>query len=559
MEGRTLSNGNSDPIPVNTGNGFTVSYRGRFLYSRRYPAKNPEMIAKELALLPGTLILLVSPVLDYGIQILLDKLPENSFILGIEHEKKLFDFSGKNKKIDRPQFKSLYVNSPEETVRFIDEHIMSKIYSFRRCVRIDFSAGGMLHPEFYKQTENLLSEYISTFWKNRITLIKLGRNYAKNIFRNCGKLHKNVLSFDCEKIKKPVIVAGAGPSLDTFMPFIKKNRSSVFLIAVDAALSSFRNENINPDLAVTVESQIWIDSAFCGLKGKTPVLADLSSRPGSRGKTETLYFFLTPYTKASFLNRVRSFGLADFDVPPLGSVGLSALFVAGKIREAGKCQFPVFFTGLDFSWGKGFSHSKGSFQTTNVFSGSNRFSTQEQKRGELLYSALKRKNPDLYTTATLAGYAEQCAAHFSGGGFFRLGNAGLPVDFPSITMEEAEERIKYFHANLSTNFRAETNGETENTGETAFSVKTKEEAAVVFLETEEKKLQELKAILTGEKKENKEKLSALIKEADYLYIHFPDFTGEPSMRPDFLNRIRVETDFFLKTIRIAIKEAKGLR
>ncbi len=541
-----FSAADSEPIPVETGNGLTVSYRGRFLYSRRYPGKNPEAAAERLEILPGTLILLVSPVMDYGIRHLTARLPENSFVLAVEHDRNLFNFFIKNHTENHPLFKPVYAASPHEVIRFIDEHIMGKVCSFRRCMRVDFSAGGILHPEFYKQTEILISEYISTFWKNRITLIKLGRNYARNIFRNCADLCKRSCSFNGKNIRKAVIVAGAGPSLDSFLPFIKKNRLSVFLIAVDAALPSLQAASIIPDAAVTVESQIWINGAFCGAGKNIPVFADLSSRPGERGGANHVCFFFTPYTNASFLKRLRGLKAVDFEVPPLGSVGLSALFIAGKIKAMGRENLPVFFTGLDFSWGKGFSHSKGSFQIRDLFSRTNRLSTHEQKRGETFCSAAAWKNREFYTTPSMAGYAEQCAARFSNAGFFRLGNTGLPADFPSIGEEDAEKIIKAFSGG---------GGNRQAPAESLFSEAADKREIMSFLTGEKTRLEEIRGILTGETKDEKEKerLLPLIQEADYLYIHFPDFSGKVSLRPDFLNRVRIELEFFLKTINIAVR------
>ena len=73
-----------------------------------------------------------------------------------------------------------------------------------------------------------------------------------------------------------------------------------------------------------------------------------------------------------------------------------------------------------------------------------------------------------------------------------------------------------------------------------------------ILSKERVALQELKSLLTGEKQlpadQLQKEITHLITEREYLYLHFPD-GHKFAYTQSFLNRVRVEIDYFLKIIR----------
>ena len=294
----------SPPVLADTGNGFSVFYRNRFLYSRRFPAKHPEETAAAADILPGTLVLLFSPLLGYGVRTLLQHVPDGVFVLAVEHDAALFQLSrdffsrtgldaGENK-----CFRLIFAPEPETVTHFLDEGL-SGHPPFRRCIRLDLSGGAALYAGFYRQAEFLAAEYVSVFWKNRATLIRLGRKYAENIFKNCGELAAGIpdaILLQAGAVRKPLVVAGAGPSLGMATGFLRENRKGLFLLAVEAAVPALQAAGIRPDLIITVEAQIWINRAFCGnypdcrFPADIPVLADFTSRPQKRGKKKHTSF-----------------------------------------------------------------------------------------------------------------------------------------------------------------------------------------------------------------------------------------------------------------------------
>ena len=68
------------PCVVPAKQGFSVSYNQRFLYSKYNPSKLIIDKVSELSILPGTIFLCNSAILEYGIKELCNKLPENCLI-----------------------------------------------------------------------------------------------------------------------------------------------------------------------------------------------------------------------------------------------------------------------------------------------------------------------------------------------------------------------------------------------------------------------------------------------------------------------------------------------
>jgi uncharacterized protein YeeX (DUF496 family) len=110
------------------------------------------------------------------------------------------------------------------------------------------------------------------------------------------------------------------------------------------------------------------------------------------------------------------------------------------------------------------------------------------------------------------------------------------------SLENVLEIVQHFRRNIDTTARIKIH---ENDNQISCLEKVKK-----FLIDELKSLEELRTILiTGKKTE---KIIPIIKEREYLYLHFPDGYKEPTLDISFLNRIRAEIDFFIKDIKFSL-------
>ena len=188
-----IPNSKEKPSLVSAGQGFsflkTVSYKGRFLYSKYNPRKAVEAQIDSLEFLKGTLILVFSPVLWYGLDRLMEKLPEDCVVFAFEQDQELYklaleqlcNFPWKNKNV--------FLFNLNDTKK-IENSIKNLLSSgkIKRSLRIDFSAGVQFYKDIYDYNAKAVQDIIGTFWKNRITLSRMGRLFSKNLFKNISLL-----------------------------------------------------------------------------------------------------------------------------------------------------------------------------------------------------------------------------------------------------------------------------------------------------------------------------------------------------------------------------------
>ena len=566
---------------ASSGNGgtaaFTVQYKNRFLYSKYNPEKSIISAIEKTTILPGTLVIIFSPCLFYGIETLAEKcgaeLGKSIFIVAVEAEEKLWQFSLEH----NPEFEKIPKNAlqffPNDSLdaqginsflQAISSSAAKKFTGlslpppgiFRRAIRFDFSGGVFFHADFYAQFFSLIQNAIAQFWKNRITLVKLGRLFCTNIFKNLPRA-ANGIPFECleKKIEMPILVLCAGESLEKTISKLKtfgEKIKDIFIIAVDAAVAPLLSSEIKIDAVVANEAQIAIEKAYIGTKGaaaflqKRPILfCDLVSRHTIPRITNfPPCFFFSEFEKNNFCARLAEYGILPRKIPPLGSVGLSATYIATLLRKSD--GIPIFVSGLDFSFSCGKTHANGTMaykarllQNCRTVSCENYAAAFSH--GTTMVSG--KNGRAVFTTKIFLDYAALFHNFFSQAkNIFDCGEEGLDLGIArSNSIPFGKKRFDF----EKENYCGKKNETKKNT--------------IDFLQEERRALLTLADILSnGENAESRdnaipydEQITRLLEEREYLYLHFPD--GEsPKLKKNFLNRVRTQIDFFLKEIDLAM-------
>lgn len=531
------------PCLVQTGQGFSVKYKNKFLYSRYNPEKNIINLINNIEILPGTLILCISPCLGLGIKDLIRKLPENSKIIGIEYDSELLEFSKKEIKNLKTDFKELFQFIEKKDLNDLPIYINSKksIVSgyFKRALRIDFSAGVLLNQNFYNIFYESIQNSIGQFWKNRVTLVKFGHKYSTNFFKNLitASKHYYIDSF-INTINKPILVLGAGESFEDVLSKEKSVLDNYFIIAVDACIPALKSKKIHVDIVICEESQITITKAFIGCtKYARWTFTSLSSCPIiSRNANSNSVFYTTIFDDTNFINNLKNLSLLPKIIPPLGSVGLSAIFIALQLRMSN--DIPIYFLGLDFSYSIGKTHAKGTFPIIDRMAKTNKLNQINNYASSFsagTFYFLDKNNRKTLTSKILFNYANLFESIFKNNkNLFDCRSKGLNL---GIQYKE----FKYIkNENIINSFNTQPNQE-ENIN--------KKLRITDYFENEIIELKKLKNILQNGQNMNKEIRNTKIKEhlenREYLYLHFPDGISY-STDVAFLKRVRVEIDYFLK-------------
>ena len=539
------------PSLVETRQGVSVLYKDHFLYSKYDPSKAILNIISNLSIPEYSIILIFSPVLWLGLKELLAKLPVTSSIAVFEYEKPLFDFAQEN-------FPNELKDHLNNKIQIFNKSDIKKYFTFiqkqhfRKCLKIDFSAASALYKDDYNKIFTLTQRVIDQFWKNRLTLIKFGRLYSKNIFKNLTLLSDAIpLASLYKSVTKPILVLGAGESLNTTILELKKNFSKFFIICVDAAAAPLLDNGITPDAIIAVEGQQVIEKSYIGTPAdsKCLLIMDLVSRNHIPYITKGKYsFFVSNYADMNFFELLKNYNLLPPVIKPLGSVGLVSMEIALKLRK--DINIPVLFSGLDFSYSIGITHAKGTASHKALLS-----STSKLKSVLNISSAFNTgtssiicaNGKKMITSKALESYALLFNENFEDEqNIFDIRTSG-------INLTSAKADLDHFIESLPANLNS-------NSYELNLNYQAIPKSNITsFLQNEKQALEELKDLFTYadnsalRKKDISlnEQIDSILTNREYLFIHFPDAVG-PTNPQSYYNRIRIELDFFLKEINVAL-------
>ncbi len=588
------------PSANGAGGTFTLQYKNRFLYSKYNPQKNILAAIQSLEILPGTLVLAFSPCLFYGWNELQEKCKATgSEILCVEADAALHAFSKKTAQDQKLAATLLPLD--QNTPRGLDAFFCASPKKFRRVLRVDFSAGVSFAPEFYKIFFECAQNIVAAFWKNRLTLVRLGRLYCKNIFKNLI-MAASALPFEAleRTVEKPILVCGAGESLDE----LTQNAAALaainerfFILAVDAALPALLDAGIKIDAVAATESQLAIEKAYIGLGAraqngvktknaaadenclqdqKTAAPApffffDLTSRAqivrrvcadndASQGQNcgAAACFYFSEFDKNAFVGRLSSSGLLPEQAPPLGSVGLTATYLALRLRKSE--SVPVYVLGLDFSFSAGKTHARGTAQSKALFLQASRLRPAQNYAAAYGLASEKligKNGAATWTTKNLLGYAALFRDYFKGAkNLCDAGKSGVDLGIKRRPLADILDEPPLGPAKNSRRADSNACGLSNNSG--------KVQNARRFLADELKALRALADLLSnGEAAAARdaslsldEQIRAALEGREYLYLHFPD-GAEPSLDKSFLTRVRAQIDFFCKDIETALAAAQS--
>jgi hypothetical protein len=417
----------AEPRLEDTGRGYTITYRGRALYSPADPRGAAVRRVKGLALQSGTLIFVPSVGLGYGLPELLEKLPDSCHVLCVEVDERLFKLA-LERAPSLPRGEKLTVIRTSRPDQAAAAACRLGLWRFRRLVPLHLCGAYRLYRREYRELQQALEEEIRLYWQNKLTLMAMADLWLKNLFTNIGLLPRSGDIRDLST-KRPILVTGAGPSLDSSLEWIGAVRNRVILLASDTSLPVLGAVGLAPDWVFTLDAQIHTLGDFLPFREPgIKVLCDLTSNPQALRLFPELFFFSTRFHHLSLFDRLERASLLPTPLPPRGSVGVSAVEAALLLTTG-----PVLFTGLDFSYANGQTHARG---TPSHLAGLSRCSRLEPC-GMIAFGTLLSRprmwqrgktGGRLLTDLVLFTYARQLAAiNAASRRSFDLGREGLPV------------------------------------------------------------------------------------------------------------------------------------
>ncbi len=532
---------------VETGNGSTVKYNNRNLYSTRNPIQVVKKVLEALVLQEKTLYFVPSPVLGHGLLDLLDSLPAECHILSVEIDQvlmRLLCTHGPQELLSHPQITIVRTDDARHLVRILEDVGM---WHFRRVRPVYLSGGYNLYRQQYDAMQLSLESALKTFWQNKRTLIAMGRLWVKNIFDNLSLL-PYCASASALKSTGPILVIGAGPSLENHLATVKRAHGRALILAVDTAVPVLSEYGIVPDFIFTLESQYaniydFITSRPAGV----PLIADLSSCPAIlRLFEQRIYLYSSRFFPLELFDRLSGFGLLPVPFPALGSVGVAATHAALTVTEG-----PVILIGLDFSYLRSQTHAKGTLHYIMM----SMFASRLEPFGNMSFASIQsrpllrlhdRKGSPILSDLVLDSYATQLAAIASASTrVFCFGQQGLPISERYVASES--ELWEILPRKAPTLIPAHTQ-QASTRQVTAFL-----EQECAMLERSQVLLESLLAEGRRESRVLEHNEKTILAQTAYLFVHFPDPEPLPRFDRSFFKRALLAAAYYTDRLQRAKK------
>ncbi len=255
-----------------------------------------------------------------------------------------------------------------------------------------------------------------------------GKRWFINTLANLKKAQsvKNILA----PVKR-AIVTGAGPSLEMQLPELKKQKENCFLIATDTSLPFLLKHSIKPDIVISIDCQhITFHHFLAGLPDNIPLVLDLASPSWLTRRSNNIVFFTSGHPFSQYVNtRWRSFPYIDTSG---GNVSHAAISLADKLGAK-----EIYLYGIDFSYPKGKSYSRGTYLYPYFNSDSNRLSGLENSFVSFLFFnqkiVKKYKSYGIsYTTTPMISYKKrlEIASESLDAELIQIDGLGEILDFP---------------------------------------------------------------------------------------------------------------------------------
>ena len=307
------------------------------LHSRYNPSGEAERYLDSLALEKSIgFFILIEPGMGYLSSCLRKKNPDSKIIA--LHAKALPEFIPEENRPDA----SWFPGAEMSLRKFLEQEIPEipaqavKVIEWRPALTI-----------FREAYCFLLSETVEFIKQNDAsarTVKQFGQRWFRNFFKNLALLSNLIYP---ESFTFPIVITGAGPSLEDAIPLIRRERQDLLLMAVSSSVTAIKEGGLEPDIIVATDGGNWallhLNECFRGQGTETLCLAvSLSAAlPSQCNNAKLLLMSDGSLWQELILSKL---GIPFITLPQRGTVSAAALDLAFVMTNN-----MVFLSGLDLS------------------------------------------------------------------------------------------------------------------------------------------------------------------------------------------------------------------
>lgn len=233
---------------------------------------------------------------------------------------------------------------------------------------------------------------------NAATLKKFGKLWCRNSLKNMRQLEKcpGIAGLAGSASDLPFLILGAGPSLETILPYIKELQARTITLCVETALHTLLRAGLQPDFIFLTDPQFWAYRHIAGLAAPESLLiTELSAYPSVfRFPCRKILLCGSQFPVGQYFEE--KMALQPGDLGTGGSVASSAWNFAHfcGARE-------IYTAGMDFAFPNKQTHIKGSSAEQTYHTLSSRLSAPDRFTAASLYSANAAPGKDYNGDAVL--------------------------------------------------------------------------------------------------------------------------------------------------------------
>ena len=337
-------------MKLEVGNDGSVYRDGRPLQPRDVAAA---LLRRAAPLQAQTLYIVASPVAGRGMRELAHRIDPQSAIVAVEFDRDVARVTRSLRACD----------STDPVVHFDRDSALAAIRGeverrgIRRVRELSAGRAAADHAAAYRELARAAIAIIRRHWSNRATELVLGRRWLCNLVRNLALPCRQPVQLAAALAARPMILVGAGPSLELALDEIVRQRRVCSVVAIDTALPRLAAAGIRPDLIVSMDAQLANARDFTPWRWQEcSILYDMTVHTSvpRRFAPERRFAFVSRFRDlALFENRALFTDTAV--LPPLGSVAPAALYaVAHFVRPVA-----ILMVGVDFWYRAPLTHARG--------------------------------------------------------------------------------------------------------------------------------------------------------------------------------------------------------
>lgn len=377
------------PVILTTRSGFlNVAVNGIPLHSTYDPVREAEKTASEIDREQTNLIIIVEngfgylplricemyPKTDKAVIIPEPRIIEQLSYNGSDFRQKLPSAVRIFSPFEENSFAAFLGNYPAEKIKLLIPPSLEKLF-----------------PETVARIRQMTAYHRRIGETNKATLIKYGTRFESNIRKNGiafkrGNYHTIGELRDSAR-SRIVVIAGAGPTLDSHLNEIKEHRSRFLLLSVDTAAGLLLKRNITPDYIVTGDPQFFnaMHLFFVQASGLKLIAPFSTYYINPKKPWKGCYFYATRFPSEKKFAE-------ENNIPLLGSGGTVAAAAVEAARFMGAKK--IYLVGIDLGYPGWQTHAKGSFFEEKTLNTACRLSPFETVSYRLIHSPHETQTSD---------------------------------------------------------------------------------------------------------------------------------------------------------------------